>query len=415
MKRLGLTGVVACLAFSGAMSWGCGESKHDLTTPNNDAGAGATEATGGAEAGTAAGGTKSGGAGSSSNGGKPATGGVLADWPADYAAALCQLLERCWPSFTVSIPAGDSCEASLERSLRQGTLAQLETAIAEGRVEHHPEKVQGCLALIADVSCEAGLTSDLDACAEVFIGQLKTGDRCTLDAECGGGQCLVDGSCPGTCGPLFKENEACSGSNRCEAGLTCMLGSDQLGVCTKQAAAGASCSSSIPCTSFYVCSGLDSADPQATGSCEPREMIYSGALHDACSLGTDALCDVGLSCVLAEQGREIVGSCEEQVAAGAACQYAIPDQCPQGQYCRIADTEAMPLVGTCTSSPKLGEECAYARLLTAPCAPEQHCSATTKKCEPSYYLGEACAADEDCLSYHCVEQKCVALLECELD
>lgn len=418
MKRLGSDWVVGSLALCGALAWGCGESEPGLTARGNGAGAEATETNGGSGAGTAAGGTKSNSAGSSAKGGTPAMGdgGLLADWPADYSAALCQLLDRCWPSYSALLPAAASCEASLERRLRQGTLAALERAIVEGRVEHHAEKVKGCLALIANSSCEAGLTDDLGSCAEVFVGQLKTGDMCTLDAECGGGaQCLVEASCPGTCGPRFKENEPCTSLNRCEDGLSCMLDADRAGVCTKQAPAGGLCSSTIPCTSFYFCSGLEGTDPEATGTCEPRNALFGGARHDSCSLGADGLCEVGLSCVLAARGQQIAGTCEEHVAAGAACQYALPDQCLEGEYCRIGDTEATPLVGTCTKNPELGQECAYDAVLSAPCAPDQHCSALSKNCEQSFSLGEACAANEDCLSHHCVEQKCVALLECELD
>jgi hypothetical protein len=381
----------------------CGESQPGQKVTEGGDGAGASAGNGGASAGSGA--TQAGGSGT----GDPTS---LDAYPGQYAQAVCAVLERCWMSFSEGLT--ESCASYFERELREGDLSNVVAAVDDGRIEYHADRAQACFDALAATSCDEGFSLAADDCEQVFVGSLEAGAPCTLDLECAGqAQCLVEASCPGTCGARAKEGETCTSANRCEVDLICQL-ELEAGTCVAAGTRGDACSATQPCASLLRCAGLDRSDPNSTGTCEPLDSLYSGALDEPCGIGADrSLCEPGLVCVLESQGGMAVGVCQEGVASSAACQYALPDACPEREYCRIADTEAMPLVGTCTPWPELGEECAYSDVLSAPCASEQHCSIESGLCEPGMQLGETCADNQDCFSRSCIEGTCVALLECE--
>jgi hypothetical protein len=355
-----------------------------------------------------AGGSGSSAAGSSSGSGVPSS---IDAYPALYAEAVCAVLERCWTAFTAELDV--SCESYFERQTREGPFVHVAAAVADGRLQYHGEQAQGCFDAIVGVTCGEGLTLAPDDCDGVLVGSLAIGEPCTLDAECTGeAQCLVDGSCPGVCGPRRKEGEACTTSNRCELDLICLISSGETdGTCVVPTRTeGGVCSSTQPCSGFFYCAGLDRGDPESTGTCQPPDDLYSGALNEACGIGGElVLCEPGLVCAIDSAG----GTCQQNVASGAACQYALPDACPTDEYCRIADPTAVPYAGTCTPRPQLGEQCAYGPGLVAPCASDQYCGAETGACEQYKHLGEPCIENEACFSESCVEGKCTAPLECE--
>jgi hypothetical protein len=228
-------------------------------------------------------------------------------------------------------------------------------------------------------------------------------------------QCVVRDSCPGTCGAYAAVGEACTRKNGCEGALVCSIdvGEDQ-GTCTLPAGPGESCSSSRSCPTFYVCLGVDYSDPNSTGTCEPRDALFSGKLDEPCSLGgvPGVLCEPHLVC---ELGGESAGVCREPAGSGEACTLALPEPCPAGEYCRITDLVTRPLVGVCTGSPEVGESCANPGGYPVQCPMQAYCDEQSGLCAAVKRLGEACATDDACFSEACVDQKCVARLECEPD
>jgi hypothetical protein len=350
-------------------------------------------------------------------GGMSSAGLPLERYPAAYAAALCQVIQRCWQTFGLS--EQESCQSQLERELSEGSFANLSAAVSDGRVTYRPEAAGECLNATASSSCNDGLQIDPANCKSVFTGTLKEGEDCTLDAECAPDrQCVVSDACPGKCGPFPAKGEPCSSSNRCQDGLSCLVGFDS-GVCQPPVQLDGMCSAAEPCVSFQYCQGLDRSDPQSTGVCRPRDERYSGAAGAACSIGGDSeLCSPELVCVLDEGGNAVSGHCAARVEPGAACRLALPDQCPRGQFCKVSAAEegAVP-EGICTRNPTAGEPCLFAigaNLLPAPCPKGLYCSTQTLRCEQGKHLGEACTESAACYSKHCASDgTCVAPLECE--
>ncbi|HEY6078781.1 MAG TPA: hypothetical protein VIW29_08255 [Polyangiaceae bacterium] len=418
-----------------AVAVACGGSngrKGTEAEPGDTAGASGSPSDAGGEVGVGAkGGSASFGgtvsvttAGQAPIGGQVGAGGTnavltpLESYPSAYAAAICQLIKRCWKTFAVSEPS--SCEASLERQLREGSFANLAAAVEDGRIEYRPEAAAACLNETAAASCEDGLLIEPANCSGVFIGNLEADAACTLDAECGPErQCVTGDACPGKCGPLLGVGEACLPPNRCESGLLCAVGPDG-GVCQVPSGLGEGCTRTQLCGSLQFCKGLDRTDPQGTGECAPRDELYAGLLGDPCSLGgASGLCELDLVCLFDTDG-STSGHCAERLAPGspgAACQLALPDQCPRGQFCKVTVVDQTPIpTGECTANPQLGEPCLFevGASLPAPCPTAQYCDTQTLRCEAGKRLGEACTTDAACYSKKCdTSGTCVAPLECE--
>lgn len=372
---------------------------------------GGEPATGGVTSGT-------GGSGPAPAGGATATGGSssglseIESYASAYASAICQVIKRCWKNY--GLQAQESCEASLERQYREGIFANLSAAVADGRVQYRPDAAAQCVNGTASTSCDNGLLVDAPGCSEVFTGTLAEGDDCTLDAECAPDlQCVVTDACPGKCGGFPDVGEPCASPNRCKPGLLCAVGSDG-GVCQAPIALGGTCSQTLLCGPLQFCKGLDRSNPQSTGTCAPRDELYSGAEGDACLVGGDTgLCRPELVCVLDDATSAAKGHCAAHVGAGA-CQLALPDQCPRGQFCKVALGAGE---GTCTRNPQVGEPCLFAATesaLPGPCPAGAYCDAESNKCEAGKRLGQECSSDMACYSKKCGSTgSCVAPLECE--
>lgn len=383
----------------------CGESTHNDSPGGSSGSSGASAAGASGGNGAASGNSPTGGAGTI----------PLETFVGEYAKALCLLFDRCWESVTDAYEkSGQSCADYIEITLREQSLANLTAAVADGRVQYRADNARACLEAIPALSCEENLAIDLDSCEELFVGSLEVGANCTLDAECAEGmQCVVGASCPGTCGAYAAVGEACTRENGCESGLVCSIEfGEAQGICSLSAGPGESCDSARSCSTFYMCLGLDYNDPNSTGTCEARDALFSGKLDEPCALGgvPGVLCEAGLVC---ELGGESSGVCREPVGSGEACTLALPEPCPEGEYCRITDLVTRPLVGVCTSSPEVGESCANPGGYPVQCPMKAYCDEQSGLCESTKRLGEVCASHDACFSAACVEQKCVARLECE--
>jgi hypothetical protein len=266
----------------------------------------------------------------------------------------------------------------------------------------------------ASTSCENGLLIDAPGCSEALTGKLGEGDDCTLDAECAPDlQCVVTSACPGKCGGFPDVGEPCAAPNRCKPGLLCAVSAEG-GVCQEPIAIGGTCSRTALCGPLQFCGGLDRSNPESTGICAPRDDLYSGIVGAACEVGGDAgLCRPELVCVLDDPTSTAKGHCAERVGSGA-CQLALPDQCPRGQFCKVGLGAGE---GTCTRNPQVGEPCLFAPsegALPGPCPAGTYCDTQSMKCEAGKRLGQECSSDAACYSKKCGESgTCVAPLECE--
>jgi hypothetical protein len=360
----------------------------------------------------------SGGGGDASQGGQVGKGGAnsststsLDDYPTAYATALCRVFERCWTAFTDGV--GDDCVAYLEKVARAGRFNRVRDAVNEGRLSYQPEALSACVAALEQASCA---DVDLLACSDLVIGQKQAGESCELDEECAGDtQCLVQSSCPGSCGPRAKLGEACSEFNECERGLSCAEDALGDGSCVETAQLGEMCGSLRPCAGLLRCEGLDRSTPLPTGTCRSNVVPHDGEEGAACDGLGATLCRPGLVCTFLQEDGQTVGRCQPSATSGGACTFSTPSPCPKGEYCHIETALGVkPPTGTCKATPKLGETCRYGTIHVAPCALDQECHPETNVCVQGKQLGEACTVDEECFSGDCdAGGQCVAYLECE--
>jgi hypothetical protein len=350
-------------------------------------------------------------AGASSHGGTAGLGSSVAvdDFLRAYAGGACQLLLRCYAAAARAIPA--DCTTFFEVRLREQGFAHIEAAVGEGRIEYHGEAVARCIEEVSTASCDAAL---LPYCSRVFVGAKKTGEACTLDFECVGQQCVVDGACPGACAAPGALGAACTTENHCEPELTCLADAAG-GKCVKTAAKDETCSKSVPCRGYTFCAGRDPEVPEDTGVCIDRAGLYTAKQGERCEAIREPMCEPGLVCTTQVEAGITVGSCQPRVASGSACTFSIPDACPDQEYCRItSETGVKPATGSCKPRPGLGEECRYGGFYIAPCGEDQFCNLDTTLCAENKHLDEPCTIDDECYSNRCsADGKCVALLECE--
>jgi hypothetical protein len=372
----------------------CGDtsSQNESTKPPDSGGSdsGGSDSGGGSDTAGKSGGSSTSG---SSNGS-----GEIGDFVSQYAKATCELLGRCTWLFGLDLA---SCSAAFETALTEQVLDQHNEAIAEGRIDYHPEALAACIAQVESASCDE---ERFEKCRPVFVGKTKLGQACTIDSECEGyGQCKVDGACPGVCAPAAKLGEPCTRYNECEPGLECE-GDTGVQLCVKTAKIGESCAETS-CSGYAVCSD---------GTCVSRASLGASDQGGPCEVLSGPSCKPGLVCTTTLVDGDVVGRCQPKVASGAACTFSTPDPCPGGEYCHITSaTGVKPATGTCTVSPKLGEECRYGMYNVTSCEIGQYCDTETKVCTAKGELGAACTSSASCSSNTCVAEKCVENLECE--
>jgi hypothetical protein len=300
--------------------------------------------------------------GSSEGGGGPASVPFSSLAP-KLADAVCTTAETCLgPIFTTLINSND-CTGRFTTSIEEGSFSLIQAAIDAGTIKYDGTKVQDCLDAISATGC-AFLGSRISVlCASALAGTKAGGAACTFSAECAPGMfCKMD-QCPGACTQLLADGAACAGDDECRSGSNC---DDKTKVC-KQAVS----------------------------------IQLSGAEGASCDPSTATLCQNGLVCALASA----TGWTCEQPATGTTCHRAIPEGCPDGQYCKL---DANSLSGTCTAMPAIGSACApHSMNDDSPACPKDSvCSLGT--CKAYVSLGSPCADDIECYSEACVSGKCQA-------
>lgn len=337
----------------------------------------------------------------SSNG---SSGGItLEELPKKYAGAFCQLFSNCAGElFTIYRP-GESCLDTYTTTFEEA-LATLPNAVDAGRLKYHADKVQKCLDDVAAGTCEFLSARAPASCKAALEGTVKTGEACTLDAECAGDQyCKVGASCPGACAPYEQAGGNCTSNDNCDSGLKC--GDNHH--CVKPSAKGEACEEGEPdCADGLLCLGQDD-DAKTPGTCYPIADALSGKVGDPCGLDGE-LCQAGYACEITVF-KPVSGECVKKVAAGSACKVAFPDECPDDQYCLLDDN---PLSGgTCTDRPKAGKECGTTIGGDGVCAAYARCD--DGGCREIAHAGESCHDNDTCYSDHCVDGACVTANSCD--
>jgi hypothetical protein len=326
----------------------------------------------------------------------------LEEVPAKYAAALCTVIENCYGDLLQIVNPGEDCVTNATVQAEE-ELATLPDAIDAGRVAYDGSKVQACLDEMTASDCSFLTERDPESCEGIFVGTVEAGGECQHNEECLAGQyCNFSGTCPGECSPREQAGGACSGNSDCADGLKC----GEASLCVKPSAAGEACKGGEPdCIDGYFCVGNDDA-MNMPGECKPFDEAFAGQVGDTCSL--QALCQAGLSCHIT-QFMPVAGECVEKVGSGDACGFAVPDQCPDDEFCDGA-TVIMP-EGTCISKPEPGEECGV-NLFGSPtvCAPYARCDEGV--CRELAHLGETCTVNSTCYSGACVSGGCVRSNSC---
>lgn len=316
--------------------------------------------------------------------------------PQPLAETLCALIQDCLPGPVLETVYGpQGCEASVQADVEDSDFALIGDAIEAGRVEYDGTKAEACLQELAEVGC--GFDSERvflkGTCAELMVGTVDAGGDCSVDAECAGEAfCAIDNSCPGTCTSLRSEGQACDDGDHCQDGLSCD------GTCKAVAARGERCG---PLT---ACRLDDTCIPNATGivgSCTSVDSVYAGAVGDSCDPDVADLCDPELSCALTIDGQQVGFECTERVGSGDDCTAAVPDMCPDGEYCADIDPQNGDLDGTCKALADTGDDCESEDDCRAGLACDEG------KCAMPGRVGDDCRGDEGCVSGQCESDSCV--------
>jgi len=326
----------------------------------------------------------------------------LEEVPAKYAAALCSVIENCYGDLLQLLAPGEDCLANATVQAEE-ELATLPDAIDAGRVKYDGTKLQACLDEVAAADCSFLSEREPESCNAVFVGTVEEGGDCQHNEECEGDQyCNFSDACPGSCSRREQAGEACTGNSDCAAGLKC----GEASLCVAPAQQGEACKGGEPdCIDGFFCVGNDDA-MNVPGECKPFDEAFSGKLGATCSL--QALCELELSCHITSLA-PVEGECVEKVGSGDACNFAVPDQCPDEEYC--TGVSLLTPEGICVSKPEAGEDCGVNLFGNATvCAPYARCDAGV--CRELAHLGETCTVSGTCYSNTCVDGGCVRANGC---
>ena len=331
------------------------------------------------------------------------SGPTVDELPLKVATATCKSFSTCLGSLiTDMLLNGTTCEALFQASLEQGALPLWKESIAAGTVTYHPGKAQACVDAIENKGC--AFIQDhvyIPECEAAIQGHVAEGKDCGNDADCAGDLfCKVAATCPGKCSARVASGGACDKDDNCQAGLVCFND-----LCTQPLQAGNVCNDdSVDCKAPLVCIKADGAP---TGICGAIQ--ESSQLGQTCDFAKMQLCAAGSFCGLDNidiaKGKA-TSACLGPVASGGACKFAIPSQCPSGQYCADIKFKApASMEGTCQALPGAGQPCAKGAVFPPLCAPTLVCVGDT--CVARASLDAACQFDEGCASGRCSTGKCV--------
>jgi hypothetical protein len=339
-----------------------------------------------------------------SGAGGDASGGITFDQVPDlYATALCQAIKNCYGDLIGILHPGEDCAKNTSVELEEA-MATLQASIDSGAVKYHGDKVQACLDEISGGDCSILTNRAPASCKAALAGTVDVGGDCQRNDECiGDHYCKVTDKCPGKCAEYEVAGGACASNDQCKSGLKCASN----GHCVTPAQDGEACKQGEPdCVDGFVCLG-DDAKTMMPGKCIAADQAFGGKKGGACALKTQ-LCQPGLACEITAFAT-LSGQCVAKLESGAVCHAAVPDECPDDQYCALASV-LMP--GKCTAKPGPGEKCAPG-LGDEPaiCAPYARCDSGV--CRALAHAGENCTDSATCYSNNCIDKACVTGSSCQ--
>lgn len=240
-----------------------------------------------------------------------------------------------------------------------------------------------CAAALEQLPCDQiadlGVLTSVRACNPA--GHLADGEVCSENGQCRSGQCSAVrvGRC-GACVPLQAAGQPCGGQRpACAAGLSCINGA-----CAPRGEVGAACgqANQALCQPWLSC---------VNRVCTQPTVARRG---EACG-AVGVICAAGAAC----RG----GQCTPVVAAGGACNGAVP--CSAFHACNFATRRCEP-----APTASLGGLCGVMNN-NAPCV-EGYCAASFR-CEPLVADGASCMTSAMCQrSSVCADQRCQPLPTC---
>ncbi len=379
----------------------------ELTSESGDAGSDASS--GGAGGSGGSGGSGGGGTGGGSGGvagtgggaGDAGDGGPLDDFPKQSAQAVCDKLAQCYGPEAVPLLFGDAdCVTYFTSTLLNATFAPAVDSVKAGKIDVDPSQVGKCLSDFAALPCGLVSPDFPEACRQVLKGKASAGSKCSHLLECQPGlYCDLTGGCTATqCAAYGKPTEACSPTQPCGQGLTCLQGK-----CAPLAKQGEPCEGAdkAACEVGLICFGGSQTVP---GQCVASKGLFSVNLNEKCSYWLDVFGDAGNIKLCKAGGHCDVFSLVPQPkclggvsgGVGVPCSHTIPDQCPKDLFC----TQASDGGGSvCAPMPTNGEACAPVTAVKGRCAAYHRCDGTT--CVLLRNNGQCCSADLECYSGVC--------------
>lgn len=327
----------------------------------------------------------SGGAGGSGGGGS--TGVPLEDAAGVVASAVCEKFDTCVGQAALRVVLHDEdCLTLVTRLIDNSIIATIE----EKGVEYDPLTVPTCVDALSALDCEE-ISLDFPQECRQLLGELTPeGGECLRSLECEPGLYCSTGTCPGTCSPLLPADSPCAEGDVCTGGYTCFEGT-----CQPLGREGDDCGGTVlpDCLTGLVCAGADDAMMEP-GKCRPASSLFVSGEDQVCKVGNPAtLCQEELSCPILT----LTPACVPRAPSLGACELALPDMCPEGEYCNA---------GTCAPLPGAGQPCAFGLILKPTCQAYMRCIDGT--CRRLGEIGNTCVVDAECYSGTCFDGTCVA-------
>ncbi len=305
----------------------------------------------------------------------------------------------------IAFVSGGTCEDAMRTWRRDGSGAVLARSMDEGRVILDSGALEECLDLERRTTCDGLNWNTEPACRRAFRGVGQTGDPCSSPFECAPElSCDLSLSCPGQCVPSPDAGQPCSASvPHCGPDLFCNRDS----ICSPRIGPGEPCpyAEDESCQPGAFCRGAG-LDPGALGVCAAYNLSPTEALGQPCDTNYGPLCEPGLVCE--EQSWDMVRDegtyrCVRPPGALAPCRFALPSECPDGEYCDGDLGES----GACVAGGlALGDACMDGSVFfgAMPCATGMTC--IDGHCAALGEIGAACTSYEDCLSGECQDGTC---------
>jgi hypothetical protein len=181
------------------------------------------------------------------------------------------------------------------------------SAMASGVRQYVPGSAQACLdalnAAYGNGSSApvlailfAQLESITDTCERVFSGTAGTNVSCQSDYDCANNAicALVPGSASRVCAPPVASTQFCFPGSICPTDMYCAAQPNGAAICVAAAAAGQTCSASVPCVSDERCAGTACADRVTSGgACVTSSDCAAGDPY--CDPNGGSVCTIGLT------------------------------------------------------------------------------------------------------------------------